>query len=217
MKITALTDLHGKINILSRLGGVLEESDLVLLAGDNTHFGHYAEMKAITEAVRQFNPNLFAVTGNCDYPDSEQLLVESGINLNGCLRTAGGISFAGISGSLHCPGTTPHEYTEEELGITLDSIVPGIKHPFILVAHQPPFRTINDRVSFGLHVGSKAVRRFIGDHSPLVCFTGHIHEGRGIDSIGQTRVVNPGPAKDGYYAALTVEDGVIRDLRIGRI
>jgi Icc-related predicted phosphoesterase len=217
MKITALTDLHGKLSILPAFSPVLKESDLVILTGDNTHFGHYREMQAIIKSVRQFNPNLFAVSGTCDYPDGEQSLIEDGINLNGCIREFMGLHFAGISGSLPCPGTTPHEYSEDEFRITIDSIIPQIRYPYFLVTHQPPFRTKNDRVAFGLHVGSKAIRRFIEETSPLLCFTGHIHEGSGIDVIGQTKTVNPGPAKDGYYASLTVEEGIIKDLRIERV
>jgi len=34
---------------------------------------------------------------------------------------------------------------------------------------------------------------------PVLCVTGHIHEGRGMDSIGRTRVVNPGPLSRGGY------------------
>jgi len=217
MKITALTDLHGKSGIIPRFGPLLKEADLVILTGDNTHFGHYDDMQAIIQAVRQFNNTVYAVSGNCDYPDGEQYLVETGININACMKEFQGIHFAGISGSLPCPGTTPHEYSEEEFGITLDSMTAEIRYPFILVTHQPPFHTKNDRVAFGIHVGSKVIRRFIGDFSPLVCFTGHIHEGKGIDMVNKTKVVNPGPAKEGYYASLIVEDGIIRELRIDRV
>jgi Icc-related predicted phosphoesterase len=33
-----------------------------------------------------------------------------------------------------------------------------------------------------------------------VCFTGHIHEGVGIDTIGRCQVINPGPLREGRYA-----------------
>jgi len=48
------------------------------------------------------------------------------------------------------------------------------------------------------------VRSFIEQEQPLICFTGHIHEGVGIDSIGKTKIVNPGPFKDGGYALANI-------------
>ena len=40
---------------------------------------------------------------------------------------------------------------------------------------------------------------------PLALVCGHIHEGRAIDKIGETVVVNPGPLAEGNYAILEVE------------
>lgn len=74
----------------------------------------------------------------------------------------------------------------------------------ILVAHQPPRDTVNDVIHGGIHVGSIAVREFIEDQQPLACLTAHIHEGTGIDTIGRTKVVNPGPVRDGRYAYLAL-------------
>lgn len=49
-------------------------------------------------------------------------------------------------------------------------------------------------------VGSVAVKRYIEERQPILSIHGHIHEDRGIDIVGDTIVVNPGPLKDGYYA-----------------
>ena len=89
------------------------------------------------------------------------------------------------------------------LARALDAAAEGLNPdlPWVLVTHQPPRETIADRVHGGAHVGSRAVRAFIERHRPAVCFTGHIHEGRGVDSIGPTKVVNPGPARGGYALA----------------
>ncbi|MBN1415522.1 MAG: metallophosphoesterase [Bacteroidales bacterium] len=217
MKIIALADLHGKMDMIPRFGPVLVTADLVILTGDITHFGHYVEMQQVIKAVCEFNSSVFAVSGNCDYSDGEAFLVESGMNINGCLRDFQGLFFAGLSGSLSCPGKTPQEYSEQEYGAKLELLSQKIRQPFILVSHQPPRRTINDRVFPGMHVGSKTIRKFIEAYEPCACFTGHIHEGIGIDTIGKTKIINPGPAKDGNYAALTIENGKIFELRADRI
>jgi Icc-related predicted phosphoesterase len=98
---------------------------------------------------------------------------------------------AGLCGSLPCPGKTPHEYSEEEYEALLEMIHVPAGKLLIMVSHQPPAGTLNDQVSPGVHVGSKSVRHFIEKHRPLVCFTGHIHEGIAIDHI-VTVIVNPG-------------------------
>jgi hypothetical protein len=52
------------------------------------------------------------------------------------------------------------------------------------------------------------VREFIERRKPLVCFTGHIHEAPGIDTIGETRIVNPGPLGTRSYAYLDITDKI---------
>jgi uncharacterized protein len=217
MKIVALTDLHGNPGMIGRFRDVLASADLVLLVGDNTHFGHGKETEDIVQAIRQYNPNIYAVSGNCDYPDAEQKLAEMAISLNGRCVGYKDIFLAGMSGSLPCPGTTPHEYDEDEYALYLEWLEKEIRHPLILVTHQPPVNTLNDLVPSGSHVGSKAIRRFIENVSPLVCLTGHIHEGRGIDTIGMTPVINPGPARDGNYASLMIENKNVVDVKINRL
>jgi len=52
----------------------------------------------------------------------------------------------------------------------------------------------------------RAVRRFIETRRPDVAVVGHIHEGRGIDTVGDTIVVNPGALREGGYAVID-DDG----------
>jgi Icc-related predicted phosphoesterase len=49
----------------------------------------------------------------------------------------------------------------------------------------------------GEHIGSRAIRRWIERHQPLLTLHGHIHEspkqsGSFFDRIGSTVVINPG-------------------------
>jgi len=37
---------------------------------------------------------------------------------------------------------------------------------------------------------------------------GHIHESRGEDTIGASRIVNPGPVASGHYALVEVVEDV---------
>ena len=216
MIIITLTDIHAHAGAISALGKQLRSADLVILSGDITHFGHKKEMAGMIGLVRSFNPSVYAVSGNCDYPDAEEYLTDESINLNGLSREFQGYALLGIGGSLPCPGKTPNEYSEEEFEVFLRdlTIPPGLTK--IMVSHQPPYDTINDQVSPGLHVGSLSIRRFIEEHQPLVCFSGHIHEGTGIDHIGNTAIVNPGPAGKGGYVLTEISDGQIKRLEVAQ-
>jgi len=67
----------------------------------------------------------------------------------------------------------------------------------LFVLHSPPRDTHCDVTGSGLHVGSRAIRRFVERHQPPLVLSGHIHEsprvsGAWRDAIGRTIVVNPG-------------------------
>src|SRR6056297_3445551 len=48
----------------------------------------------------------------------------------------------------------------------------------------------------GKHLGSTIARKICKIYKPLLCIGGHIHEGKGKDKIGKTKVINPGFGKD---------------------
>lgn len=209
MKIINIVDLHGNIKPIDSIGDALASADLVIIAGDLTNFGGAEDAREVLEAVGKYNKNILAVTGNCDKKEVDEYLLAKNMNLHGKTVDIDGISFTGAGGSLPCPSPTPNVYTEEEYGKIFEGAKAGADGgPGILVSHQPPFDTLNDKISNGAHVGSKTVREFIERYQPLVCFTGHIHEAPGIDTIGGTKIVNPGPLGTRSYAYLDVTDGI---------
>jgi len=74
---------------------------------------------------------------------------------------------------------------------------------------------LTDLAFNGQHVGSRSIRFFIEKFHPMICFSGHIHEARGIDSIAGTKVVNPGPFREGGYAYVRISEKV-EELEIRR-
>ncbi len=58
-----------------------------------------------------------------------------------------------------------------------------------------------------------AVREWIERVEPSLVISGHIHEGRGSESIGDIQVVNCGPAFEGYYEVVTLDGSLHVDLR----
>jgi Icc-related predicted phosphoesterase len=77
----------------------------------------------------------------------------------------------------------------------------------ILVTHGPPFG-IGDRTARGLSVGCEDLLSRLSEVKPrLHCF-GHIHEGRGMSTVGETIYVNASICDERYtprHEAITVE------------
>jgi Icc-related predicted phosphoesterase len=77
----------------------------------------------------------------------------------------------------------------------------------IYVFHAPPFQTTLDHLYDGRPIGSRAIRRFIEAHQPLLTLHGHIHEspylsGSYRDRIGKTLSVNPGQMGNILHAVI---------------
>jgi Icc-related predicted phosphoesterase len=217
MRLVIVTDIHQDPSGLAGIGPDLAEADLVLLAGDLTHFGRRPEMRTVVEAVRRYNRSLLAVPGNCDDADAGRYLADEGIGLDGRHVVRDGIAFLGLGGSLPCPGRTPTERSEEELSAALEAARAGIAEgvPLVLLSHQPPRGTRVDRIRSGAHVGSEAVRAFLLRHRPRLCATGHIHEASGVDALEETRIMNPGPLREGRYGAARIgKDGTVEALAV---
>jgi Icc-related predicted phosphoesterase len=70
--------------------------------------------------------------------------------------------------------------------------------PTIFISHNVPYNTkldiVRDKKNYahGKHLGSSIARKFCEKYKPLICIGGHVHEGKGIDKIGKTLVINPG-------------------------
>ena len=210
MIIINIADIHGNAAPIPDMGDVLSSADLILLSGDITHFGGKKEASAIIDQIREYNPNILAVTGNCDNQDVDSYLDHEKIQIHGRHIDFDGITVFGAGGSLPCPKPTPNVYTEDEYSDILNSSTSGLDQdsPKIMVSHNPPINTLNDTIASGPHVGGEITRKVIEEIQPLVCFTGHIHEAAGIDEIGVTKIVNPGPLGTRSYAYLEVSDKI---------
>jgi Icc-related predicted phosphoesterase len=209
MIIIALADIHNNLTYLTQIADRLSTADLVLIAGDTTNFGEWAQAEQIIGQIRQHNPNILAVPGNCDRPQVNDYLTSEGINLELNCITVAGVPFVGLGGSLPCHGSTPNEMLDDDFTTSLaalEALLPADGR-FVLVTHEPPIDTIID-IAGGRHIGSGAVRSFIEKNQPLLAVCGHVHEASGTDSLGQTTIINPGPLKDGRFAYIELTDKV---------
>jgi Icc-related predicted phosphoesterase len=107
------------------------------------------------------------------------------------------------------PWKCPRDVTEGELEKTLKSLTSQI-HDFsraIFNIHVPPYDTLLDVAPelnselkivtkagqpSMIHVGSVSVRDAIEEYQPMLGLHGHIHESKGVHTIGRCLCLNPG-------------------------
>ncbi len=213
MIIIFITDIHGNLSLLPKFSNILKNSDLLIISGDITNFGDKKKATEIISTFKKYQKNILAVSGNCDYPEVEDYLENIGISLHSKYIEISGIGFAGIGGSLPSFGYTPNVRTESDFEFILEILSSKIsKIPFVLVTHEPPYGTKSD-TAFSVNLGSHSIRKFIENYKPLVCLTGHIHEGVGIDEIGASKIINPGPFSKGHFAKIEITT-VLKSLEI---
>jgi len=209
MRILVIADIHDSWTNLRRLDHV--ERDLTIAAGDFTYRDSPTAVEKALRILAEQGPTLY-VPGNTDPPTVASIRMENVEPLHGRHVEYGGYIFAGVGGSPPTPFNTPFELSEDEIWSILQRFR-GLK-PLILVAHSPP-RGAVDRVRTGEHVGSTAVRRFVEEERPMASLHGHIHEARGVERMGETTVVNPGPLMYGYYALVRV--GSVVEVELARL
>ena len=122
MVIIALADIHGRVGYLPAISDSLSQADVVVIAGDLTHFGDRDKAKRILSALREYSTRILAVPGNCDRLGVDDYLRVENVNLSFNCINVDGIEFAGVGGSLPCPGNTPNEISEDEFGICLSKL-----------------------------------------------------------------------------------------------
>jgi len=192
MRLLLVADVHDGVDKIKALP---RNFDAVIAAGDFTYRRSVEAAVEALEALAEIAPVYF-VPGNTDPPELARYENAAVKPVHGRVLPLGPYTVGGAGGSLPTPFNDLFRVTEEELGRLLSSLAPT---PHILVVHNPP-RGILDKVGGVRPVGSVAVRRYIEEKQPLLSVHGHIHEDRGIDMLGGTIIVNPGPLKDGFYA-----------------
>jgi len=218
MRVMVASDLHGNTHYADELKekGVEEEVELIVLCGDLTNFGTVNLGLKILEMVAGAEIPVLFVPGNCDPKELANAKTGKGVH---CIHKSSyrvrDYEFMGLGGSSATPFHTLFELGESEIETMLENAYENVgesKH-LALVSHTPPKDTKLDKAQFGVAAGSLSVRKFILEKKPDAVFCGHIHESRGIDTLGSTVMVNPGPAFRGFYAVAKLENRVEIELK----
>ena len=161
--------------------------------------------------------NCFMIGGNDDDPEVLELLkdanTESIVFCEGKeVQIDDHHTMISVGFSNRTPWKTPREVDDDDLGKMIEGLAGGVadRQHAIFNLHVPPVDSTLDTcpmldwstspptqiVKGGQAVmhgaGSKAVRRAIETHQPLLSLHGHIHESGGVVKIGRTTSVNPG-------------------------
>lgn len=230
MKILILSDLHAHNDILDKMDDVFAKSDAVLFAGD---FAACFKPETGKEALLQLckkHDTIFAVLGNCDNEDFLEDLEEQDVCVEKTLVYHEGLAIAGAGGGTFFTGKTEFEREEQDIIDDFNIVKNCVEETgdksiwknLILICHNPPKGKTVDAVNENLHAGSELFTNYIEENQPLAVICGHIHEGVGMEKIGETLVINPGSLGEaGSYAQMEiVKDGEfwqIKDAKICKI
>ncbi|MDX6605127.1 MAG: uncharacterized protein QOF23_1636 [Solirubrobacterales bacterium] len=153
----------------------------------------------------------YVIPGNDD-PWSIDEVLASGTSVDACdeqVRIVGPHEMISFGYSNRTPWQTPRELEEDEIYSRLRALVDQLENPSgaIFNIHVPPRDSSLDTayevdeelryVTKGgrpheIATGSSAVRQIIEEAQPLLSLHGHIHESRGVTTIGRTVAINPG-------------------------
>ncbi|MDX6589617.1 MAG: uncharacterized protein QOI84_891, partial [Solirubrobacterales bacterium] len=153
----------------------------------------------------------YVIPGNDD-PWSIDEVLASGTSVDACdekVRTVGPHEMISFGYSNRTPWQTPRELDEDEIYSRLRALVDQLENPAgaIFNIHVPPRDSSLDTayevdeelryVTKGgrpheIATGSSAVRQIIEEAQPLLSLHGHIHESKGVTTIGRTVAINPG-------------------------
>jgi hypothetical protein len=216
-KILAFSDMHGNLRSVDIAKTILDKDDydLVIYLGDysenvgndkmNLEDAEYL-VKRLRETV-----DIKALFGNCDTKNVKEFLEEQGISLHNKLEFFGKTAIIGWGGSSPTPFHTPSEFSEIEIeeGITklLDEAAEKGAERLILFTHEPPEGTKADEIESG-HVGSKSLRFILEKYQPNLNVCGHIHEAKSVDHVGDSKIVNIGPAMKGHFLSITIDGDI---------
>lgn len=190
MKFLAFVDVHQDHKNIKRLAARAAKQDIdgLICCGDISQFGR--GLRENMEILNAVGKRVFFIPGNHEenLKGLPTLLQEfpNVVDLHGHAQEVGPYLFLGYGGN----GFSPQDLQFRKIARGWYGLYQGRK--IVLVTHGPPIGTTIDLLG-EQHVGSIDYRAFIERIKPKVVVCGHLHETAGfVDSIGSTKVVNPG-------------------------
>ncbi len=197
MRILHVTDVHCRLDNLEAILEAEQGYDIIAVTGD------ICCDSRLRRILGGRGARVYAVTGNMDDTHIARLLSDYGWLLDGRVAVHGDYVFAGIGGLQPLQNIEAVKRLLEQHGLV------GGGRVLIVLAHHPVHGKL-DTTFMGTHAGLYETRRLVEELHPRLYMHGHIHEARGVDRLGETILVNPGPAANGYYALIEVDRDDVR-------
>jgi Icc-related predicted phosphoesterase len=200
-RLLLFSDVHSNKALCTTIVEKARDHDLVIGAGDFCVARRRLEIS--TRILSQITVPAILVPGNAESEEelrSAYARFENFTVLHGSACQLFGYRFFGLGGGIPITpfGSWSYDFSETEAADYLARAA-GID---VLITHSPPLNAA-DRDSRGHNLGSRAIRKFIQAHQPLLNVCGHIHESwNSSQTIGRTDVVNAGP----YGISYTLPD-----------
>ena len=182
MRILAVADIHGVLEVYDWLSAEAVSADLVILAGDLLAGDVASEQQELADKIvtrlRTWNVPILYIMGNDDN-------VSLGHNddkimpIHGCRVDIGDFNFVGYQFTPPFVGET-FVKDEEAIEEDLRALVPLVDGRTVFVTHAPAFGHLD--VCFSGSVGSRSIAQFLIQRPVLAHIHGHIHEEFGRDA-----------------------------------
>ena len=180
MRILALSDTHGNLPAID-----VSAVDCVMIAGDICPPGvHISEVQkpwlesAFASWVENLGKPVYLALGNHDFCDNfacpPNLHYGTETVIDQVLIFSWTLRFADYA----------WEEDEDIMEMKLEALLASRPTPPVWLTHGPPWGVCDGRK------GSNAMRRAIENYQPEAVICGHIHEGRGTDKLGNTKIYN---------------------------
>jgi len=189
MRIVAISDTHGRVQHLQ-----VPPGDVLVHAGDATMGGSEQEVREFAEWFqRQPHRHKIFVAGNHDWLFQEdRKLAERILGPDIIYLQDNGVTIDGMLfyGSPWQPEFNSWAFNMPRDGEELRSkwdLIPG--ETDVLITHCPPAR-IFDMTQDGDSAGCNRLRDRIEYVNPKIHIFGHIHEGYGVNTFGDTTFIN---------------------------
>jgi Icc-related predicted phosphoesterase len=199
IKICACSDLHGNLPDLP-------EADIVLIGGDITPYtNELMQAKWLDVVFRDWLNNIkgevVAVAGNHDYIfEKTSHLVPKDLPWHYLQDSMVKINGLNIYGTPYQPRFMDWSFNADEPFLKRKwGMIP--EDTDILLLHGPPLG-VGDTVHKE-HTGSPSLRDRILEIEPTIAVFGHIHEGRGVYTLGKTTCLNATLVDAKYEVAYT--------------
>jgi Icc-related predicted phosphoesterase len=216
-----LDQMQGAISTSGMYPLIVDQEEARLLAADGRRRERALE-KALLDELRLWvefaderlagtDTRAYVIPGNDDHWSIDPVLA-AGTSVVACdeeLTMVGPHEMISLGYANRTPWKTERELDEEEIYARLKRLVDQLEAPrrAIFNVHVPPRDSSLDTafevdeelryVTKGgrpheVPTGSLAVRQIIEETQPLLSLHGHIHESKGVTTIGRTVAINPG-------------------------